>query len=324
MGLQPKIDNRLAFYDKTCACCGKHYDATGFLKSKSIISHDGYSDVCKTCIKKKLEESNYNWQDVDLMCQYLNVPFIPDVFERQRKLDAETGFEHYVNIFNELQYENLNWKQYWSEFKKLEKANVIDQEMPLIKDNKIEHLQEKWGSNYSVEQLSYLENLYSGMMVSQNINGALQVDQAKKLCKTSLEIDERIRAGADYDKMLSSYEKLVKIAEFTPKNAKNAADFDSVGELFHWLEKRGWKNSFYDDVTRDIVDETIKNIQNYNQRLYVNETGIGEEISRRIEALQHAAELETTYETNKEYDLDNFDNDGFEELFKEEEFKEEI
>jgi len=42
--------------------------------------------------------------------------------------------------------------------------------------------------------------------------------------------------------LLGSYDKLVKIAEFTPKNAKNANDFDSVGELFRWLEKRGWKN----------------------------------------------------------------------------------
>jgi hypothetical protein len=42
--------------------------------------------------------------------------------------------------------------------------------------------------------------------------------------------------------MLSSYDKIIKIAEFTPKNAKNAADFDSVGELVRWLEKKGWKN----------------------------------------------------------------------------------
>jgi len=80
----------------------------------------------------------------------------------------------------------------------------------------------------------------------------------------SLELESRIRAGADFDKLLTSYDKLVKVAEFTPKNAKNASDFDSVGELFRWLEKRGWKNKFFDGVTRDIVDETIKNIQSYN------------------------------------------------------------
>jgi hypothetical protein len=60
--------------------------------------------------------------------------------------------------------------------------------------------------------------------------------------------------------MLASYDKLVKVAEFTPKNVKNASDFDSVGELAKWLEKGGWKNKFYDGVTRDVVDETMKNI----------------------------------------------------------------
>ena len=41
----------------------------------------------------------------------------------------------------------------------------------------------------------------------------------------------RIRDGADIDKMIASYDKLVKTAEFTPKNVKNANDFDSIGEL---------------------------------------------------------------------------------------------
>jgi molybdopterin converting factor small subunit len=76
----------------------------------------------------------------------------------------------------------------------------------------------------------------------------------------SYEIDCRIREGADFDKLLASYDKLVKTAEFTPKNVKNINDFDSVGELIKWLEKKGWRNKFYDNVTRDVVDETIKNI----------------------------------------------------------------
>lgn len=134
----------------------------------------------------------------------------------------------------------------------------------------------------------------------------------------SLELESRIRAGADFDKLLSSYDKLVKVAEFTPKNVKNANDFDSVGELIKWLEKRGWKNKFYDGVTRDVIDETIKNIQNYNQRLYINESGIGEEISRRIEQLKIADEAETDYYGLGSYDsLDDYDNEGYEQLMKE-------
>jgi hypothetical protein len=192
-------------------------------------------------------------------------------------------------------------------------------------------LRKKWGSNYSDEELGYLEDLYKGLLTTQNINGALQIDQAQKICKLSLEIDSRIRAGdKDVDKFLSSYDKLVKTAEFTPKNTKNAVDFDSFAEVAHWLEKRGRQNKFYDGVTRDVVDETLKNIENYNQRLYINEGGIGDEITQRMEALKNADKLEqneSIYGLQENYNLDEYDNDGYsleeDESFKPEEGEDE-
>ena len=183
-------------------------------------------------------------------------------------------------------------------------------------------MREQWGSNYSDENLTYLEDLYKGLLTTQNINGALQIDQAKKLCKLSLEIDDRIRAGdKEVDKFLSSYDKIVKTAEFTPKNTKNAADFDSFAELGMWLEKRGRQNKFYDNVTRDVIDETLKNIENYNQRLYINEGGIGDEITQRLQALKMVNDREESYfDLQKEYNLDDYDNEGFTMEEEEEEF----
>ena len=136
-----------------------------------------------------------------------------------------------------------------------------------------------------------------------------------------MEIDGRIRAGEDFDKLLKSYDTLVKIADFTPRNAKNANDFDSVGELFKWLEKRGWKNQYYNGATKDIVDETLHNIQAYNQRLYTNESGIGDEITERIRALQNVAEYEqkqNDFNTDEVCDdFDSYENTGYNELMKE-------
>ena len=179
-----------------------------------------------------------------------------------------------------------------------------------------------------MEALQYLEGLFNGLMTTQNVNGALQVDQAKKICKMSYEVDRRIEEGSDFDKLLSSYDKLVKAAEFTPKNVKNINDFDTFGEAIKWLEKKGWRNSFYDGVTRDIVDESMKNFQNFNQRLYTNESKIGEEITRRLEALKHTAamENESYYGTDKQYDLDAFEREGFDVIFEgeEEEFSAEV
>lgn len=105
---------------------------------------------------------------------------------------------------------------------------------------------------------------------------------------------------------------MVKTAEFTPKNTKNAVDFDSFAEVGLWLEKRGRQNRFYDNTTRDIIDETLKNIETYNQRLYVNEGGIGDEITQRLKALQSSNEMEeSVFDLQSEFNADEYENEGF-------------
>lgn len=322
--IEPKKVNKIQSLTTICARCGREQDIARFPYSNSITSQTGHADYCASCLGAILREHNNSWDAADLICQYLNIPFVPERWEQCTKLGSEQEtIALYSDIFKEQIHETLNWHEYYKQFKTLEEQKLIERELPGIKDDKITQLAAKWGENYSPEQLYYLEDLYAGMLLSQNIAGALQIDQAKKLCKTSLEIDERIRGGEDYDKMLASYDKLVKIAEFTPKNAKNAADFDSVGELVRWLEKTGWRAKYFDDVTKDIVDETLKNIESYNQKLYVNESGIGEEISRRIEALKAASEIENYYDAQPNFDLDEFQNEGFEDLMNDE-FREEI
>ena len=321
MSLEPKIKHNYSFTIKKCNRCGGSFGPENFSPSRSIFCKDGYLPICNTCLNNFLKENDFNWRDVDKICQYADIPFIPKEWERLREMtDEDSLFSTYATIFQGKEYEGLGWDNYYEQFKNLKEVGLIEDELPKLRDEKFKKLREKWGGNYADEDLVYLEGLYTGLLATQNVNGALQVDQAQKICKISFEIDSRIREGADFDKLLTSYDKLVKTAEFTPKNVKNATDFDSVGELFRWLEKRGWKNKFYDNVTRDIVDETMKNVQNFTQRLYTNETGISEEIDRRVAALQSAKELEDYYDTNKQYDLDEYDNAGYEELMKSEEF----
>ena len=93
-----------------------------------------------------------------------------------------------------------------------------------------------------------------------------------------------------------------------------------MGELCRWLEKKGFENQFYDGETRDVVDETIKNIQSWNQRLYTNESGIGDEITERIRALKTAAELESYYDLQQDVDYDDYENEGFNQLMSDDEF----
>ena len=323
--MKPNIPKqRKPFILKTCSRCNGSFGPDAFSETKSFFYKDGYLPICNSCIEEYLVENNFDWEAVDKICQYADIPFVPSEFERLHEMNGDKVFPVYAKVFLSSDYNGVDWGVYFRKFKELKEAGLIDDELPVIKEKKLSQLKEKWGANYDEEELHYLEGLYDGMLQTQNVNGALQDDQAKKLCKISLEIDSRIREGSDFDKILSSYDKLVKVAEFTPKNVKNATDFDSVGEVFRWLEKRGWVNKFYDGVTQDVVDETMKNIMNFNQRLYVNESGITEEIERRLSALKNAQELENYYNTDKEYDLDEYDNAGYDELMKNEDFQVEL
>ena len=322
MGLQPNIARKRTFAIKQCNRCGGALSPDAFAPTKSIFYSDGALPICNSCIADYLEAHYFDWEAVYKVCQWADIPFVPREWERLHELNGNDVFGVYAEVFAQSEYEDLGWHDYFQAFKDLKASGDIEDELPGIADQKRKQLQERWGANYDDEALRYLENLYNGLMTTQNVNGALQVDQAIKICKMSYEIDNRIREGSDFDKLLASYDKLVKAAEFTPKNVKNINDFDSVGELIKWLEKRGWKNTFYDGVTRDIVDETIKNFQNFNQRLYTNESGIGEQITERINALKQAKaiEEESYYGTNKSYDLDAFDDEGYSQLVKDEEF----
>lgn len=318
MGLQPNIARRRNFTLKQCLRCGAVQTSDAFAPTKSYFYPDGALPICNSCIESRLVETEFDWGEVDKICQWADIPFVPKEWERLREMNGTKVFEKYAEVFAQTEYENIGWSDYYQAFRELQQSGDLDDELPGLAEQKRKQLQERWGANYDDEALRYLENLFNGLMTTQNVNGALQSDQAVKICKMSYEIDNRIREGSDFDKLLSSYDKLVKAAEFTPKNVKNINDFDSVGELVRWLEKKGWRNTFYDKVSRDIVDETIKNIQAFNQRLYVNESGIGEDITSRLEALKNANIMETQedyYGTGKAHDIDSYENEGFVKLF---------
>lgn len=310
--MQPNIPKRpRAFVVKNCIKCGVERGPDGFVKTKSWFYPDGHLPICNTCLEHYLVAQEFSWDAVDKICQYADLPFVPAEFERLHEMNGDKVFPIYAAIFEQAAYDNLGWGDYFKEFRRLREENAIDNELPEIREANRRKMREKWGGNYSDEDIFYLENLFNGILTTQNVNGALQADQAIKVCKISLEIDSALRAGLPIDKLLGAYDKMVKAAEFTPRNVKNINDFDTMGELVKWFEKKGWRNRFYDNVTRDIVDETIKNLQAFNQRLYTNETGIGDEITRRIEALKSTAELESHYDIVQNYDVDEFDNAGY-------------
>lgn len=305
---------------KVCSKCNQPHGVEDFLPTRNKLFLDETIPICSDCLCEIAREADGDWEKIDKLCQYLDIPFVPKQWQKISEQDPLNGFLTYARVFQSKEYEKLGWGEYYREFKKLKDSGVIENELPLLKESERKRLVKKWGP-YDDDDLGYLEDLENGIYTTQNVNGKLSKDQAQKLCKLSLLIDSRIREGADCDKLLGSYDKLIKIADFTPKNVKNVNDFESVGELYAWLEKRGWVNKYYDDVKRDVVDETMANIQQFCQRLYTNEPGIGEEIEKRIESLKNAKEIEDSYGVSENIDLDQYSNDVLEALKENDEFE---
>ena len=313
MPIEPKIQKKFQPQTKQCALCGMLLSTESFARSHSIFYKDGYIPICHDCATTYLKENDFSWEAIDKLCQWADIPFIVREWERLREINTDEAiWAVYSKVFADSVYQNFGWGSYDKEYRKLREVGLVEEEIPEVREQKYRELRLKWGANYDDQDLNYLESLYKGLLASQNVNGALQIDQAQKICKLSLEIDSRIRSGdKDVDKFLSSYDRLVKTAEFTPKNTKDAVDFDSFAEVAFWLEKRGRQNKFYDNTTRDVIDETLKNIENYNQRLYINEGGIGNEISERLKALNGDQEQESIYDTQQDFNLEEYDNAGY-------------
>lgn len=278
---------------KICYKCKNEKTTSHYIAVNSQL-FNGSLPICRECLSKIIAAApmEERWNTVDKICQWADVPFIPGEWEKIYQSNGKDALGVYIAIFRNEEYKNLDWEMYNKVYLELLEENRVEDAIPELREKQIKDWHRKWGMDYDEQQLEYLENLHQGLLNSQNVVGALNEDQAFKLCKISLIIEEKIRAGLDFSKELKSYDSLATLSNLTPKNVKDANEFDSFGEVYAYLEKTGWVNKYYDGAIRDEVDNTEKNIKNWIRYLYVNETGIAEEIEQRINNLKVAAELE--------------------------------
>ena len=203
MAILPKIPQK-QFLTKKCNNCGATLSTDEFAQTHSPFYLDGYLPICNGCINQILQEHDYSWDIIDRLCQYAGIPFIVKEWTRLEEMNGQAKtWGVYSKVFAQDIYEEFGWSDYNKQYIKLRQAGLLEEEIPLVNEFHLRELRKKWGSNYDEEALNYLEDLYKGLLLTQNVNGALQIDQAQKICKLSFEIDSRIRAGdKDVDKFL--------------------------------------------------------------------------------------------------------------------------
>ena len=288
---------------KLCLLCKEEKTLVNYIGIRSKLL-GGTMPICRQCIAREISQApeTERWNVVDKLCQLADIPFVPEEFEKMYAAHGTDAFGSYVYMFRDKQYETLDWQMYNAAYLQLQEEKRVEDGLAELKAAKIEQLSKRWGYDYDEKALEYLENLYTGITNTSAIVGALNEDQVLKLCKVSLIIEEKIRANMEFDKDLKAYENLVKLAGITTQSIKEGSEFNSTGELWAYLEKKGYRVNYYDGAIKDEVDKTMKDVQYWCRYLYINEPGIAEEIQERIENLKAADKL-----TNSGFDWGEYD-----------------
>lgn len=213
--------------------------------------------------------------------------------------------------------ENQTFHSVKPDYSELEDFNVEDE--LTLEDKKALLL--KWGPSYTPSEWVQLEQLYTSVMQSFDIQTPTHIDYLKLICKTSLKCNQLIDNGdiEGFQKMSRVYDSLMKSAKFTAaqNKAESGEYVDSVGELVALAEAGGSIERFYIDSPKDKVDETLEDMKKYLYKLVTEEQGLGNLIESAIKQLQRQDEnddsdededTEEVEEVLSDLDFEDFNN----------------
>ena len=194
-----------------------------------------------------------------------------------------------------------------------EEVELVDVGADLTDEDKV-YLAMKWGRLYRADEWVTLEKLYNEFMDSFDIQGAARIDTLKKICKTSLKMDQAIDCGDidTYQKLSRVYDAMMKSAKFTEaQNKESKTDFvDSVGELVAYCEKNGGQiPEFEIKIPYDIVDKIIDDLKDYNKSLIYEDKSLADEIEQYLKNKQIAEDMKRDKEKAKTMGLEQVELD---------------
>ena len=255
--------------------------------------------------------------EVDKLCQFLDVPFDANKFTSLYAIHGDRTLSAYFNTLLDEQYQSMSWADESERWRIAREEGTIDDEIKEISKAKMQRLKKVWSPAYTNEELLFLEEFYNQIIATQNVSTPILQHYARDLCEIELRIKKGLRKGDDIKKDMDARDNIIKIAHFEATNAKNAADFESVGELMVYYGKKGWHPKWHTEP-KDSVDFMMQNIQNYLKRLVVNEGNFAEQVEEKRERYNMTERLETI--ENEAVDFDetaDVEFEGDDELIRE-------
>lgn len=162
-----------------------------------------------------------------------------------------------------------------------------------------QYLNLKWGVVYRPDQWITMETMYNRYANEYEMNVDRE-EVLKKMCKTSLKMDEALDAGdvSGYKNLASVFDQLRKSGKFTEAQNKEKQEkyLDTIGELVALAEKHGGaiKDNLPDpdEYPQDKIDFTIKDMKAYTYSLVAGEPHMQDLIETFIQKYEKAEEAE--------------------------------
>lgn len=175
-----------------------------------------------------------------------------------------------------------------------------------LTDEDYQYLNIKWGTVYRPDQWVTMETMYN--RYSNEYEMTVDREEVlKKMCKTSLKMDEYLDAGdvASYQKLSSVFDALRKSGKFTEAQNKEKEEkyLDTIGELVRLCEEAEGPiiNELPDpdEYPQDNIDYTIKDLKAYNFSLFAGEPHIQDMIETFIKRYEDAEAAQKKLEDEK-------------------------
>ena len=295
---------------RRCIRCKQEKPEFEFARTPSQFFPGHRSLICTSCLETMIDQENLG--EVDRLCRYLDVPFDLNKWTQLYSTHKDHTLTAYFNLLLDDHYSSLQWTDENERWRLARDDDAIDDEIEVLSEYKLRRLKKQWSAAYTKEELLWLEDYYNQIIATQNVSTPILQNYARNLCEIQLRINKGLREGLDIKKDMDARDNIIKIAKFEASNAKNAADFESVGELMVYYGKKGWHPN-WNIEPQDSADFCMENIQNYLKRLVINEGNFAEQVEDRkdqynlTERLEHIENERASYDDTADIEYEDED-----------------
>lgn len=246
-----------------------------------LFGADGVSTICYDCALESINTKDLTM--VDKLCQFLDIAFMAEEWIKISKTSDNERYilETYIKTVKSSEYSKSSWKQYDLLWEKARETDAVLSKLPTLSADLFIYLRKKWGSydDFGVEDYLKMESYEKNTLNYYNFRDEARRDMIRKLALVSVLIDKKLASGdtREVSTLISSYQSLMKESGIQNAVQNDTETIESLSELIAFLEEHGWLMDYKVTESRDIVDATIRNFQQYVAAIVA---GSGEEITQ--------------------------------------------